>query len=275
MKMIYVITSGWLAMFAIACKNQVGEATSDSTVVSQVDTAQLPTATQDSIPNRGYLPITYQQIHDTLWGVRNGDTLQVEGDMLFIGTEIGEKAVGSNRLWDVSDGYINVPYLIDPSITFRPKLLQGIQLWKNRVKIRFVEKTNESSYVRFTKKGVAESEVGKKGYEQVTFLPDTASAGTIAHEIGHILGLFHEQGRSDRDNYVTIKCIYNINYGHALRGNVYAEDIGDYDYFSIMHYPSNNCLSVKKKDLPPGIPGQREKVSDGDVAGIKKMYKLK
>ena len=60
------------------------------------------------------------------------------------------------------------------------------------------------------------------------------------HEIGHCLGMIHEQSRSDRDTYVTV---YYNNIDPAIeRGNfellMPGQDImtGRYDYSSAMHY---------------------------------------
>lgn len=60
------------------------------------------------------------------------------------------------------------------------------------------------------------------------------------HEIGHALGLFHEQSRPDRDEYVTIKQ-QNIRSGAAGNFAKYSREYIDthgtpYDYGSIMHY---------------------------------------
>ena len=61
--------------------------------------------------------------------------------------------------------------------------------------------------------------------------------GTVAHEIGHALGMFHEQSRSDRDMYVevipeNIEPGYEHNFDLTSTNNYNTP----YNFYSMMHY---------------------------------------
>uniref|UniRef100_A0A0N5BF06 Metalloendopeptidase n=1 Tax=Strongyloides papillosus TaxID=174720 RepID=A0A0N5BF06_STREA len=75
----------------------------------------------------------------------------------------------------------------------------------------------------------------------------------ILHEIGHALGLIHEQSRRDRDKYVQI---YLSNVHTSERNNFqilgydnYKNYSTSYDYYSLMHYHPTDFAIDKKKDV--------------------------
>lgn len=69
----------------------------------------------------------------------------------------------------------------------------------------------------------------------------------IVHELGHTLGLEHEQGRNDRDSYVAINT-GNIEADKADQFERKADSLkfGPYDFDSVMHY--DQCAFTKGND---------------------------
>jgi len=89
--------------------------------------------------------------------------------------------------------------------------------------------------------------VGRQGGKQYVSLglPDQSCynhVGVVIHELGHVIGFFHEQSRTDRDQYVRIEWgnIKPRAFENFERYSIWEVDSLDvpYDYNSIMHYPS-------------------------------------
>ena len=59
-------------------------------------------------------------------------------------------------------------------------------------------------YIYFCNGSGNNSFVGRIGGKQELQLEFGAPMGVSAHEIGHAIGLYNEQCRHDRDNYVTV-----------------------------------------------------------------------
>ncbi|WP_333660416.1 M12 family metallopeptidase [Chishuiella changwenlii] len=96
--------------------------------------------------------------------------------------------------------------------------------------------------------------VGNQRGVKYISLNNEASYPTIIHEMGHTIGLYHEQSRNDRDNHITINW-HNIENGfrHNFEKMSGIVDIGPFDVNSIMMYHSysyskNNQPTIVLKD---------------------------
>ena len=122
----------------------------------------------------------------------------------------------------------------------------AIDHWETHSDFRFTQTTSGDSSVPKINFATGQMGGGCWSYvgritttgSQIVNVDNNCGVGSTVHEIGHALGLYHEQTREDRDNYVTID-FSQIQSGFA--GN-YAKsggvDSGDYDFNSIMHYGS-------------------------------------
>lgn len=172
-----------------------------------------------------------------------------------------------------------IPYVISSAIPNKERITEAIQHWNTKLAgtISIVPRTTESTYVSIVRSSSCSSSVGMFLLNYM-YLADSCSTGAVIHEFGHIVGLWHEQGRPDRNQHVKILTA-NILLTALGNFNIEREDsvaIGNYDFNSIMHYPayafsSNGKVTIET--IPAGIPiGQRTALSAGDIAAVRSMY---
>jgi hypothetical protein len=148
--------------------------------------------------------------------------------------------------------------------------------------------TDQTDYVELWDNGGCSSSVGRIGGMQRLSLTSTCvnRHGTIMHEFLHAFGFYHEQSRSDRDDWIIVN-YDNIQEGKEHNFRKYEEDEIDlagtgYDYESVMHYsPYGFAIDPEVPTIitidpdAMDIIGQRLRLSDFDIERVQVIYGCK
>ncbi|XP_038589680.1 bone morphogenetic protein 1-like isoform X1 [Micropterus salmoides] len=191
------------------------------------------------------------------------------------------------RVWP--DGII--PYVISGNFSGSQRAIfrQAMRHWEKHTCVIFTERTTEESYIVFTYRpcGCC-SYVGRRGGgpQAISIGKNCDKFGIVVHELGHVIGFWHEHTRPDRDEHVSI-IRDNIQPGQEYNflkmepGEV--DSLGEvYDFGSIMHYARNTFSRgifldtiLPRYDVNGVRPpiGQRTRLSKGDIAQARKLYK--
>ena len=172
-----------------------------------------------------------------------------------------------------------IPYVIDEALPEQSRVTEAIAHWEENTPIRLIRRTDQANYVRFVRQsGSCSSLVGMIGGEQSVNLDDGCTKGSTVHEIGHVVGLFHEHARHDRDLYVRVmpQEADKREFGNLQQILAGADDFGFYDYGSVMHYTGLVFARTARppiESIPPGIPvGRTEVLSAADIDAVKRLY---
>lgn len=175
-----------------------------------------------------------------------------------------------------------IPYDIDAGLPNQSRVADAINHWQTHTSYKFVLRAaavanQYPDWVTFQPSTGCSSSVGRQGGQQAVNLGPSCTAGNAIHEIGHVVGLWHEQSREDRDSFVTIhwdkiQSGYEHNFDQHINDG---DDVGAYDYGSIMHYP-RNAFSIDASDTITPVQagaqiGQRTALSSGDIAAANSL----
>ena len=232
------------------------------------------------------MPVTYV--------VKNGKAI-FQGDIILEKVDalpsFGVDSFGidyTQYLWPKVGNQYQIPYVIALGTGNADNLNTALNQFNSTFSnIKFVARNAEPDYVNFyfdpgDNSAQCEANLGRAGGQQQVGgaggSSNPCAVGTILHEMGHTVGLWHEQARPDRNTYVS------VNYNNLIKGSISnfnqvydnAQQATLFDYASIMEYPAfafsrNGGPAIES--IPAGIPlSNLTGYTTADIDGIERLY---
>ncbi|XP_028402112.1 zinc metalloproteinase nas-6-like isoform X2 [Dendronephthya gigantea] len=182
-------------------------------------------------------------------------------------------------------------YDLHPSLSYKAEkvIMEAIKEWERVLPclgswINIKQLRNKpTAYIQFYSGQGCNSPVGRLGKPQRISIGKGCENKVIAvHEIGHAMGMWHEQSRPDRDRYIEILWDNIIPEWRSAFRKITASVVNSYgvqyDFESVMHYPSNafakhpGLETMKSKDGQRQL-GNSEGLTLKDIKQVQRMYK--
>ncbi|OWA55235.1 putative Zinc metalloproteinase nas-14 [Hypsibius exemplaris] len=227
-----------------------------------------------------------------------GDIIGI--DVAVIASSLPNKKKARNGLTDQRSRWVNgvIPYYIAEGFNLKQQgiILNAMDDFSSQTCIKFQPLSNHPDSILFqatsSRDECGSSQVGREGGVQTVYLSvaddrDCVSKGIIQHELMHVVGFFHEQARSDRNDFVDINKnnldpeVFQKNFLERSAAEVTAFGF-PYDFGSIMHDSTfafskdgfSWTIRPKKKWAQyETVMGQRNGLSQIDIGKINAMYK--
>uniref|UniRef100_A0A8C5LBB5 Meprin A subunit n=1 Tax=Jaculus jaculus TaxID=51337 RepID=A0A8C5LBB5_JACJA len=202
-----------------------------------------------------------------------------EGDILLPNSRNGLR--DPTRRWKFP-----IPYILADNLELNAKaaILYAFEMFRLKSCVDFKPYEGESSYIIFQQFSGCWSSVGDQHVGQnLSIGLGCDYKAIIEHEILHALGFYHEQSRTDRDDYVNIwwdEIIPGYEHNFNTYDDSFITDLNTpYDYESVMHYaPFSFNMNASVPTITARIPefdsiiGQRLDFSAIDLERLNRMY---
>ncbi|XP_038606794.1 meprin A subunit alpha [Tachyglossus aculeatus] len=179
-----------------------------------------------------------------------------------------------------------IPYILADNLGLNAKgvILHAFEMFRLKSCVDFKPYEGESTYIIFQQFGGCWSMVGdQRTGQNLSIGLGCDYKAIVEHELLHALGFYHEQSRTDRDDYVNIwwdEILPDSEHNFVTYNDVYITDLNTpYDYESVMHYAP---FSFNKNENVPTITtkipyfndiiGQRLDFSAIDLERLNRMY---